>query len=94
MKVTKETVRQVAELSRLNLTAEEEEQFVQDMNTIVSYVNKLNDLSTEGIKPMECVRQINNVFREDEVKESLSREKILANAYSTEDGCFKVPRIV
>ncbi len=94
MKVTKETIEYVAALARLNLTAEEERKLTSEMGSIISYVDKLNELDTEGVKPMEHVIPISNVLREDRIEESLDREKILANAPTTENGCFKVPKVV
>jgi aspartyl-tRNA(Asn)/glutamyl-tRNA(Gln) amidotransferase subunit C len=94
MKVTRETIEYVAGLARLNLTPEEEARLTTDMESIISYVDKLNELDTEGIEPMEHVIPIRNVLREDVAEKSYDREKILANAPSGEDGCFKVPKVV
>lgn len=94
MKVTKDTIEHVANLARLNLTEEEKERLTSDMENIISYVDKLNQLDTSDIKPTDHVIPIKNVFREDEVHDSYPRDKILMNAPSKEDGCFKVPKIV
>jgi len=94
MKVTKETISHVAELARLNLSPQEEERLASELGSIISYVDKLNELDTSNVKPMEHVIPIYNVLREDKVEKSYEREKILANAPSSEDGCFKVPKVV
>ena len=94
MKITKETIEHVANLARLNLTEKEKEELTGQMGDIISYVDKLNELDTTDVKPMEHVIPIRNVLREDKTEESFDREKILANAPSEEDGCFKVPKIV
>ncbi len=94
MKVTKETIEHVADLARLNLTETEKERLTSEMEKIISYVDKLNELDTSDIKPMEHVIPIRNVFREDRAEKSADREKILANAPVSEDGCFKVPKVV
>ncbi|MCX7710775.1 MAG: Asp-tRNA(Asn)/Glu-tRNA(Gln) amidotransferase subunit GatC [Clostridia bacterium] len=94
MKVTKETIEHVANLARLNLTEQEKEKLTTEMEDIISYVDKLNELDTSGVSPTAHVIPIKNVFREDEAKASYDREKILANAPSTENGCFKVPKVV
>ena len=94
MKVTRETIQHVADLARLNLTETEKERLTSDMEKIISYVDKLNELDTSGILPMEHVIPIRNVLREDKVEKSYDREKILANAPLSEDGCFKVPKVV
>lgn len=94
MKVTKETIEHVANLARLELTEQEKERFTSEMENIISYVDKLNELDTSDVKPMEHVIPIKNVFRDDKADKSYDREKILANAPSQEDGCFKVPKVV
>ena len=94
MKVTRETIEHVANLARLNLTEMEKESLTTEMADIISYVDKLNELDTSNIEPKSHVLPIKNVFREDKVYKSFDREKILANAPSKEDGCFKVPKVV
>lgn len=94
MKVTRETIEHVAGLARLNLTEHEKEKLTGEMENIISYVDKLNELDTTDVKPMEHVIPIKNVLREDVVEKSFDREKILANAPAAEDGCFKVPKVV
>jgi len=94
MKVTRDIIEHVANLARLNLTEEEKDKMTSEMENIISYVDKLNELDTSNVKPMEHVIPIKNVFREDKVDKSYDRDKILANAPSHEDGCFKVPKVV
>lgn len=94
MKITREMIENVANLARLNLTEQEKEKLTLEMGSIISYVDKLNELDTSDIEPTSHVFPIKNVLREDVVKESFDREKILANAPSQEDGCFKVPKVV
>ncbi len=94
MKVTVETIRHVAKLSRLNLSEEEILKFATEMENIISYVDKLNELDTKGIEPTAHVVPVSNVQRNDEVKQSFERDKILSNAPFSGNGCFKVPRIV
>ena len=94
MKVTQEIIEHVADLARLNLTPQEKEKLTRDMENIVSYVDKLNELDTSNVKPKEHVIPISNVLRKDSVGKSYDRERILANAPSSEDGCFKVPNAV
>jgi aspartyl-tRNA(Asn)/glutamyl-tRNA(Gln) amidotransferase subunit C len=94
MKITLETIGHVANLARLNLTEKEKERLTKDMENIISYVDKLNELDTSNIEPTAHVMPVRNVFREDLAKNSYDREKILANAPQSEDGCFKVPKVV
>ncbi len=94
MKITQEIIEHIADLARLNLTDSEKEKLTHEMANIVAYVDKLNELDTSSIEPTSHVKPVYNVFREDKVKESYDREKILANAPSADEGCFKVPRVV
>ena len=94
MKVTKEIIEHVANLARLNLTENEKEKMTSEMTNIISYVDKLNELDTSNVPPTSHVKPVNNVFREDRVLKSYDREKILSNAPSQENGCFKVPKVV
>lgn len=94
MKISGETIEHVAKLARLNLTQEEKEKLTLEMGSIISYVDKLNELYTSGIHPTAHVMPIQNVFREDVACRSYDREKVLANAPSQEEGCFKVPKVV
>jgi aspartyl-tRNA(Asn)/glutamyl-tRNA(Gln) amidotransferase subunit C len=94
MKVTVETIKHVAKLSRLDLSEEEIMKFAVEMENIISYVDKLNELDTKDIEPTAHVVPVSNVQRKDEVKPSMEREKILSNAPLEGNGCFKVPRIM
>ena len=94
MKITKITIEHVANLARLNLTEEEKSMLTLDMEQIISYMDKLKELDTSEVKPTAHVMPISNVFREDKSEPSYLREKILASAPLTKDGCFKVPKIV
>lgn len=94
MKITMDTIEHIADLARLNLTEEEKSKLIFDMEKIISYMDKLNELDTSKVKPTDHVIVMRNVFREDVVKPSYPREKILENAPSKEDGFFKVPKVV
>ncbi len=94
MKITKKEVEHVALLARLRLTEEEVSAFLKQLDSILSYMDKLNKLNTYGIEPTTHSMPISNPYREDEVKPSLSREDALKNAPEREDGFFRVPRII
>lgn len=93
-KITKEDVRYVARLARLDISESEMETFTLQFNSILAYMDKLNELDTSNVKPMSHVIDICNSFREDSVQESLSQEVALKNAPEKENGFFKVPRII
>lgn len=82
------------ELSRLRLTDEDKEKAKTDLTRILDYVDKLNELDTEGVDPMSHPFDFTNNFRKDEVGASFDRELILKNAPKKKDGCFQVPKTV
>ena len=94
MAVTLDEVRNVARLARLSFSPEEEGRMVVELNRILDYVEKLNELDTEGVPPTSHVLPISNVFREDVLVPSLPRDELLANAPSKWRGYFRVPKVI
>jgi len=94
MSISNNDVQHVAKLARLNWTAEEEQTLTGQLNAILKYAEKLNELDTEDIEPTTHVLHVSNVMREDETKESLSIEQVMRNAPEEEDGQFKVPAVM
>ncbi|MCI9464665.1 MAG: Asp-tRNA(Asn)/Glu-tRNA(Gln) amidotransferase subunit GatC [Lachnospiraceae bacterium] len=87
-----ETIEYVAILAKLELTDEERAQAGKDMGRMLDYIDKLAELDTDGVEPMSHIFPVQNVFREDEVKNSDIREQLLANAPQQKEGMFVVPR--
>ncbi|WIV18677.1 Asp-tRNA(Asn)/Glu-tRNA(Gln) amidotransferase subunit GatC [Paenibacillus polygoni] len=94
MSITNQDVQHVAKLARLNLSDEEETQLTEQLNAILQYAEKLNELDTDEIEPTTHVLHVSNVMREDEVRESLPIEKVMLNAPDEEEGQIKVPAIL
>ncbi len=94
MALSREEVLHVAELARLSLSPEEIELFTVQLNEILEYVEKLQELDTSGVAPLAHVIPLCNVFREDQARESLPLDAVLENAPAREDGNFLVPRII
>lgn len=94
MSITNQDVQHVAKLARLNFTPEEEQMLTEQLNAILQYAEKLNELDTYGVEPTTHVLHLSNVMREDEAKDSLPIEKVMANAPEEEDGQFKVPAVL
>ena len=94
MKITHEEVRHVAELARLDLDEAAREKFAGQIGEILQYIDKLNEVDTEGVEPTSHAIFLTNAFREDEPAAHLENETALANAPEQEDGCFAVPRII
>ena len=94
MKITKDEVLYVANLARLDLDEASIEKFAGQIGNILEYIAKLNEVETEGIRPTSHAISFTNVFREDEQRPPLDRERVLANAPEKEDGNFVVPKVV
>ena len=97
MKTTEKEVRYIAELAHLNLSDEEVVAYQADLEEILSYVDKLQELNVEGVEPMSHVLQPgfeNETIREDELKPSFDRDRALQNAPLTGAGHFKVPLVI
>lgn len=94
MSITNKDVQHVAKLARLNLSADEEQMFTEQLNAILQYAEKLNELDTEGVEPTTHVLPVSNVMREDVERESLPIDKVMLNAPEEEDGQFKVPAVL
>ena len=107
--ITPEEIEHVAHLARLNLEREkksdadadgevpgitDKERMISQISEILDYVNKLNGLDTEDVEPTFHVLAMKNVWRDDEVKPSLTQEEALKIAPKSADGMFKVPRVI
>jgi len=94
MSVTKKDVEKIAELAKLKFTDDELENFTHQMNEILSYMDKLNELDTKNVKPLSHPVEQINVFRDDELRPSVSTEEALKNAPDKTDQHFKVPKVI
>ncbi len=90
--ISDETIEYVGILAKLELSDEEKEQAKKDMGSMLDYIDKLNELDTEGVEPMSHVFPINNVFREDVITNEDDREQMLANAPQKKEGTYMVPK--
>ena len=91
-KITNETIEYVSILAKLELSDEEREQAKTDMSRMLEYIDKLGELNTEDVEPMSHVFPVENVFREDVITNSDTREQLLSNAPEQKDGMFMVPK--
>lgn len=97
MKITEKEVRYVADLSNLTLTDAELEKLARDLDEILTYVDKLNELDTSGVEPMAQVlfdAEETATLREDVERPTVSNAEALANAPLSGAGCFKVPKVI
>jgi len=94
VKITTSEIEHVAQLARLSFDPSEIENFNRQLNDILGYINKLEDLDTSLVEPTTHALELTNAFRKDEVKSSLPVEKTLSNAPEQEQGKFVVPKII
>lgn len=92
--ISDETIEYVGILAKLELSGEEKEAAKKDMASMLDYIDKLNELDTDGVEPMSHVFPVHNVFREDEVINGDGSEDTLKNAPGVKENMFKVPRTV
>ncbi|TVM03082.1 MAG: Asp-tRNA(Asn)/Glu-tRNA(Gln) amidotransferase GatCAB subunit C [Candidatus Brocadia sp. WS118] len=90
----KKDIEYIAHLSRIELSETEKETFVCQLSDILSYIEKLNRLNTEAVKPMSCTVNATNVLRDDILESSLSLEEAQFNAPATKGVFFKVPKVI
>ena len=92
--ISDETMEYVEILAKLELSSEEKEHAKKDMEEMLDYIDKLNELDTFGIEPMSHVFPVNNVFREDVVTNENDRENMLKNAPNVSGDSYQVPKTV
>ncbi len=94
MKITPEQVTYVANLARLELSPDEVESITTQLDSILSYVDKLEELDTTGVEPTTHAVALANAFREDVAQPSLPQEEALANGPDANGQAFVVPRVI
>ncbi len=94
MEVNDTLVDKLAHLSRLQFNETEKAAIKNDLQSMIAFVEKLNELELENVQPLLHVSEEVNVLREDEVKGSISREEALKNAPLHDEQFFKVPKVI
>ena len=84
----------MAKLARLEVSEDEKTTFARQLSSILTHIDQLKELDAAGVEPTATVLPTDNVFREDEVRPSLTQEQALANAPDQADGFFRVPKIL
>ncbi|MDA8078136.1 MAG: Asp-tRNA(Asn)/Glu-tRNA(Gln) amidotransferase subunit GatC [Nitrospiraceae bacterium] len=90
----KVSIEHLSRLARLSLSDEEKTRFAANLDSILSYIDKLNELDTAGVEPTSHVISLATVVREDVPRESLSREEALLNAPDRTEKFYRVPKII
>lgn len=94
MSISRDEVRHIAKLARLQFDADDEQRLADSMGRILDYMNKLNELDTTGVPPMSHVLDVTNVFREDAVDERIDRDQALQNAPDADEEYIRVPKVI
>jgi len=94
MKVDIKTVDEIAHLARLEFDANAKNEIANDMNRMLAFVEKLNELDTKGVEPLIYMTDESNVFREDEVKQTITQKEALQNAPKKDSDYFKVSKVI
>jgi aspartyl-tRNA(Asn)/glutamyl-tRNA(Gln) amidotransferase subunit C len=94
MKIDKETLNKIAHLSRLEIEDKDAEKMLQDMTNMVTFVEKLNEVNTDGVLPLTTMTHEINSLREDEVKIEQSLAQVMHNAPKKDADYFRVPKVL
>jgi aspartyl-tRNA(Asn)/glutamyl-tRNA(Gln) amidotransferase subunit C len=94
MKVDKETLDKIAHLARLEFDEKDSEKMIRDLGNIISFVEKLNEVNTDGVEPLTTMSHEVNSLREDEVKPHLHHDIALKSAPKKDADYFRVPKVL
>jgi aspartyl-tRNA(Asn)/glutamyl-tRNA(Gln) amidotransferase subunit C len=94
MAISREEVQKVSLLARLQLSEAELDTMTSQLGDILGYVELLGELDTENVEPMAHALDVANVFRDDQTKPSLDRDRALANAPNHDGECYRVPAVL
>lgn len=93
-RVTRDEVKHIANLARLQITEDETTEMQESLEIILNFANQIDEANTEDVEPTYHVLDLQNVLREDKAQEGIPQELALKNAKETEDGQFKVPSVM
>ena len=94
MEVNDAMIDKLAHLSRLQFNESEKAEIKNDLQRMIAFVEKLNELNLDNVQPLLHVSEEVNVLREDEIKGSISREEALKNAPLHDEQFFRVPKVI
>jgi aspartyl-tRNA(Asn)/glutamyl-tRNA(Gln) amidotransferase subunit C len=94
MAVTKKDVEHIAKLAKLKFDENEKEKLQGELNKILEYIDKLNELELDPVEPLENINETENVFREDVAEVCLTKEEALKNAPAKTENFFRVPKVL
>ncbi len=94
MEVNNQLIDKLSDLSKLKFTAEEKVEIKKDLQQMIAFIDKMNEVDTTGVKPLLHMTNEVNVLREDEVTGMISQEDALKNAPTNDENFFKVPKVI
>lgn len=94
MKIDRTTLEKIAHLARLEIDEKDIPKMMEDMSKMVSFVEKLNEVDTEGVEPLTTMSHEINSLRDDVVKDQLSKDDVLKNAPKKDENFFRVPKVL
>lgn len=94
MKLDAETLKKIAHLSRLEIDEKETDKMLRDMSNMLTFVEKLNEVNTDGVEPLTTMSHEVNALREDVAKHDLTHDEVLKNAPKKDSDFFRVPKVL
>jgi aspartyl-tRNA(Asn)/glutamyl-tRNA(Gln) amidotransferase subunit C len=94
MKLDAETLKKIAHLSRLEIDEKDTDQMLHDMSNMLTFVEKLKEVNTDGIEPLTTMSLEVNAFREDVARPDLSHVQVLQGAPKKDSDYFRVPKVL
>ncbi len=94
MKIKEETVQQIAHLARLKFEGDEVKSIQQDLNNMIDFMDKLNELDTSNVEPLVFMSDEINVLREDVAEETITVQEALKNAPKKDSDYFRIPKVL
>ena len=94
MTIDLKTVKHISKLARISVDEKKANKLAGDLNSIFSFIEKLNELKTENVEPLTSIAETTLRFREDKIKSENIREKILKNSPENNEDFFVVPKVV
>lgn len=94
MKIDQESLKKIAHLARLEIRPGEEETLLKSMDSVLTWMDQLNEIDTSGVEPLTHVLDEENNWREDKGANTLSREEALSNAPSKNSTYIMVPKVI
>jgi aspartyl-tRNA(Asn)/glutamyl-tRNA(Gln) amidotransferase subunit C len=94
MKVNEQLIRHLSHLARLQFDARSEQEMIHDLNRILGFVEKLEEITTDGVEPLIYMTEDTNILRNDEVIQTITQDEALKNAPRKDSDYFRVPRFI